>query len=670
MRLGRSAMLVGVAVLVYMAITVLCAGTARSADFPSPSVTWALCIGIGDYADPDLEDLPSARNDARGVARALERHGGFDHVLALTDDLNPKDPLYPSRKHILTALKDIGDRIRGGDTVLLLFSGHGVTDPGGQTFLLPADARVRNIPRTGITLRTFLDFLERADSGARILCIDGAREQIWKRGPRLQAVYPDRYLRLNASAVFYAAKKGTYSHDHAEAPYGVFGRYLIQGLQGEADVQGGGNRDGVVSLMELAAYVDESVRQWSVAHSFTQSPFIRVFRSNAAQLMMARTGEPDEDLRLASKESPPEPSVEPPAPETAARPPSLETEEPAMPKVSPPAPDLVERPDEPEAPEVKASPKPSRPKVEARKESGDEGETLVPGAPAPSIDDMAPRKAPPPRPAIEPESEPSMEASVPETSAPEEKTSEEAARTTPPTRVEAEKPAAEAVGPQVATDEKAAEFETEDRDREERLLSGKEAPHLASVPSQGPEELKPETAPPPPPPEPVSLRGESTDLSPEAVQALLLEHNFYATCWTYNGDFCNPNGEFANNYKVNGDGTVTDRRTGLMWQKGGSPEPKTWPQADDYVELLNKERFAGHADWRLPTVEELASLMERSWLNDDLFLDPVFSSRHKYCWSGDTKGVERAWKANFHLGFFLDFPMSEENSVRAVREVR
>jgi len=214
------------------------------------------------------------------------------------------------------------------------------------------------------------------------------------------------------------------------------------------------------------------------------------------------------------------------------------------------------------------------------------------------------------------------------------------------------------------------EYEAEDRDREERVLSGEEAPAVASVPSGKPGELKPETAPPAPPPEPVSLRREPRELSEEGVKSLLAENDFYATCWTYNGDFCNPNGEFENSYRDNGDGTVTDRRTGLMWQKAGSPGVVDWSEAGAYVEKLNRERFAGRADWRLPTVEELASLMERSWMNDDLFLAPVFSAALKYCWSADTKGVERAWKGNFHLGFFLDFPMSDLSGVRAVRSAR
>jgi len=58
-------------------------------------------------------------------------------------------------------------------------------------------------------------------------------------------------------------------------------------------------------------------------------------------------------------------------------------------------------------------------------------------------------------------------------------------------------------------------------------------------------------------------------------------------------------------YRDNGDGTVRDRVTGLMWQK--SPGPKrTYRQA---VTGAAKCRTGGHDDWRLPSVKELYSLI-------------------------------------------------------------
>lgn len=95
----------------------------------------------------------------------------------------------------------------------------------------------------------------------------------------------------------------------------------------------------------------------------------------------------------------------------------------------------------------------------------------------------------------------------------------------------------------------------------------------------------------------------------------------------------------------------------------------TWGDARVYAEQLNRNQFAGYSDWRLPTLEELTSTMESSWKNEDLFIEPFFDIQQKNCWSSDTNGPKRAWKANFHLGYIIDNSIDHENSVRAVRSL-
>ncbi len=62
----------------------------------------------------------------------------------------------------------------------------------------------------------------------------------------------------------------------------------------------------------------------------------------------------------------------------------------------------------------------------------------------------------------------------------------------------------------------------------------------------------------------------------------------------------------------NGDGTVTDKNTGLMWQQTPPMEGMTWAQAKEYCENLE---FGGYSDWRLPTLKELFSIsnFESGW---------------------------------------------------------
>lgn len=57
-------------------------------------------------------------------------------------------------------------------------------------------------------------------------------------------------------------------------------------------------------------------------------------------------------------------------------------------------------------------------------------------------------------------------------------------------------------------------------------------------------------------------------------------------------------------YIDNGDGTITDTLTGLIWQQNISEIAMTWDQALYYCETMI---FAGYSDWRLPTIKELLS---------------------------------------------------------------
>ena len=69
-------------------------------------------------------------------------------------------------------------------------------------------------------------------------------------------------------------------------------------------------------------------------------------------------------------------------------------------------------------------------------------------------------------------------------------------------------------------------------------------------------------------------------------------------------------------FKDNGDGTVTDTTTGLMWQKDDDGERRNWGESWDYANLLT---LAGYKDWRLPLSRELVSLWKHICMyNEDI----------------------------------------------------
>lgn len=145
----------------------------------------------------------------------------------------------------------------------------------------------------------------------------------------------------------------------------------------------------------------------------------------------------------------------------------------------------------------------------------------------------------------------------------------------------------------------------------------------------------------------LSLRKEPKKmLGEKAVRTMLKKHDFYDRWW-------NPNGSFDNDFVDNGDGTVTDRATGLMWQKDGSPKPLTLKRSTYYISSLNDKRFMGYSDWRMPTVEELASLI-RGNVKSGLHINPLFTTKRKPCWSSDRGYVEDRYMKDVWIVSFVE----------------
>ena len=87
--------------------------------------------------------------------------------------------------------------------------------------------------------------------------------------------------------------------------------------------------------------------------------------------------------------------------------------------------------------------------------------------------------------------------------------------------------------------------------------------------------------------------------------------------------FYGQDAQYAGNqpsYTASGDGlTVYDNNTGLTWQQSpdtdgngsiDADDKLTWAELQPYPSTLNVSNYAGHSDWRLPTIKELYSLID------------------------------------------------------------
>ncbi len=93
--------------------------------------------------------------------------------------------------------------------------------------------------------------------------------------------------------------------------------------------------------------------------------------------------------------------------------------------------------------------------------------------------------------------------------------------------------------------------------------------------------------------------------------------------------FCRGNPDYGvNDFVDNGDGTITDQATGLMWLQDDSGYGMNWEDALAYAEARNAENYLGRDDWRLPNAKELQSIVDYARAPDvtaSAAIDPIFN---------------------------------------------
>ena len=85
----------------------------------------------------------------------------------------------------------------------------------------------------------------------------------------------------------------------------------------------------------------------------------------------------------------------------------------------------------------------------------------------------------------------------------------------------------------------------------------------------------------------------------------------------------------VNAFVDNGDQTITDSATGLMWTKSDSGAGMNWQAALAWAQTQNAANYLGHSDWRLPNAKELQSILDYSRspaTSSSAAIDPIFNA--------------------------------------------
>lgn len=222
---------------------------------------WAVVIGISQYKT--VRSLKYADKDASAFRDYLTKNVGVlpDHMTFL---INEEATLFNLKRSLGTELKR---KAGPKDTVIIYYAGHGAPEPdasspdgdGLEKYLIPYDADPQDLYTTGLPMREVETIFHRL-SAERVIfitdsCYSGATAgrtfSTAARRANLSDGFLTRLSKGKGRVVLTASRAGEISEERDDLGHGVFTYYLLEGLNGKADVDG----DSIVTVDEAYSYL-------------------------------------------------------------------------------------------------------------------------------------------------------------------------------------------------------------------------------------------------------------------------------------------------------------------------------------------------------------------------------------------------------------------------------
>jgi formylglycine-generating enzyme required for sulfatase activity len=278
----------------------IAAGVVRAQDPARPARKFGLLVGVREYKTTALRPLKYSERDIEELARVLV-DSGFDeqNLRILTQEraakglrhLPTSDNIRSELARMLT-LVELDDN--PADTVIVALAGHGIMDPKIEaSYFCPADTSAANLSPDDpalIDLGKLYDRLKSSKGGFKLLLVDACRNDPLNptRSVRpvvdLQSVTrPFKKRPPGGVAALFSCSEGQVAYEDDDLKHGVFFHFVIEGWKGKAD-QEAGNRDGKLTLGELASYTSTEVFKYvDRTRNDSQLPEY-LFKANAVTL--------------------------------------------------------------------------------------------------------------------------------------------------------------------------------------------------------------------------------------------------------------------------------------------------------------------------------------------------------------------------------------------------
>lgn len=220
----------------------------------------ALIIGNSQYKDKTLNQLVTPVQDAQALAEVLKNPaiGAFQVDISLDKESH----------HLRLAIEKFFTHAKRDDTLLLYFSGHGITDElSGELYLATIDTEYKYLDATAIPAGFIRRMIQKSQAERKILildsCFSGAfTNEILAKGEGKVTVgqqFGRGVIILTASTALQRAFEGTTIKELSKKGIqSIFTRFLVQGLKtGEASR----HDSHIITISDLFHYAETQMRQ-------------------------------------------------------------------------------------------------------------------------------------------------------------------------------------------------------------------------------------------------------------------------------------------------------------------------------------------------------------------------------------------------------------------------